>query len=383
MNCPICEDERFESVWTHGSGIANGICLNCGHVYLTGFSSSEAISKYADFAQSYDDDFLLNPSTPLFTLARTRKEVLRQWKPDLSAVVEIGSGYGHFLHILGHGVDRIGLEPSTAGVRFAQQQFGLDAIKAGSLERVGCDWPGRKVDAICSFHVLEHLQNPYTFLEFVRTRLADSGVLMLAVPELGTLNPDLIELYFLFRAWHIHTFSKNSIYRLLARSGFEVMQVINEPVNTMLRSSILIIARPRDGQDIVEPPPNVDAARQALHCFHTRLDTGLEALRQRIDAWHTSGMRVAIYGGGMHTRALFELAGLKLSAITCVIDDDPAKAGDEILGIPIKSFADTIAAAPDVILISTLASEDALLERLPNNLPSGIQLFGIYRHFFE
>jgi FlaA1/EpsC-like NDP-sugar epimerase len=147
---------------------------------------------------------------------------------------------------------------------------------------------------------------------------------------------------------------------------------------------MLFIARPAArGAVLPTPVSDVEASLSAARRFHDRLVGGLNRLRDQVAEWRDHGQRVAVYGGGMHTRALFELADLDLATVTAVIDEDPAKAGTAIAGIPVISFSEAIAAAPDVILISTLASEDALLDRLPGKVPAGTRIFGIYRHFFE
>jgi len=152
----------------------------------------------------------------------------------------------------------------------------------------------------------------------------------------------------------------------------------------MSPSSMFVIARHFGARSITLPGrPDVVDARSSLQAFHSALARGLDALREQMTAWRDEGLRVAVYGGGMHTRALFELAGLDLAAIAAVIDDDLKKAGTAIAGIPVIPLSEALAAAPDIILISTLASEDALLERLPGKVPAGIRIFGIYRHFFK
>jgi SAM-dependent methyltransferase len=381
MNCPICGDGHYEAVWRHSSGIANGLCLNCGHVYVAGSDSLDVNSTYVDFAQSYSDEYLLDPSTPIFAYARARAQSLREWKPDLGAVLEIGSGYGHFLHVLGDDLFRAGLEPSPAGAAFSRARFGLDMVIPGSLEQVNADWPGREVDAVCAFHVLEHLRDPFALLSFAQTRLTENGLLVIAVPELRTLNPDLIELYFLRRGWHLHTFSESTIGRLFADAGFAVIRIEPEAWTPMLRSSMRVIARFTGHRKRVPSEATLEASRNALRGFHDRLDQGLDALREQIGRWQACGIRVAIYGAGMHTRALFDLVNIDPSAIVCVIDDDPAKAGSSIAEVPCWSFADALTTSLDVILVSTLASEDVLLESLPHKCGAGIQIFGIYRDF--
>lgn len=386
MNCPICRHEHYEAVWRHPTGMVNGLCLNCGHVYVAGAGGLDVDSAYDEFGQSYGDEYLLDPEVPLFAYAQSRSELLRARQPNLSAVLEVGTGYGHFLHILGSDVFRCGLEPSPIELDFARQHFSLDFLVQASFEQVEGTWPGRALDAVCSFHVLEHVRDPHAFLAFAKERLSENGILMVAVPELATVNPDLIELYFLRRGWHLHTFSEASIKRLFAVNGLEIIDMRMEQRTKMLRSSMLVTAKVSGKKVTPKPLPDlesVSAAGIALKRFHTKIDHGLATLRQHLIEWKAEGSRIAIYGGGMHTQALFELAEIDLPAIECVVDDDPAKAGVMIAGIPCVPFNEMCRRAPDIVIISTLASEDALLSSLPSKIGPGTRVLGVYRDFFS
>jgi len=386
--CPICGSERHENVWEHEAGVANGICLDCGHVRLTRLAVASSRDVYKGFKQSYQDSYLLDPATPLFGLARSRAELLRRWASELESVLEIGSGYGHFLATLGDVEFRAGLEPSSEGAVFARERFGLEHVRQDTFEDIVARdfaWPGRPLDAVCSFHVLEHIREPVRFLEFCQRRLLSGGVLVVAVPELHTLHPDLIELYFLKQQWHTQTFSEASLRSLLTRCGLEILHVEREPAIPMLRSSILAVAR--HAGDAGEPQavgaPDVADHRAALLRFHAVLENGFAALRRQVAAWRGDGRRVAVYGGGMHTHALLELVGIDTGALEVIIDDDPRKAGDTIHGVPVRPYARVMADPPDVVVVSTLASEDALLDRLPGSVPAGTEVYGIYRDFIH
>lgn len=385
--CPLCGSSRHENVWEHETGVANGICLDCGHVRLTYLTMTPASEVYADFRQSYPDSYLLDPETPLFGLARSRAELLRRCVPALESVLEIGCGYGHFLMALGDVALRVGIEPSKEAAAFGREQFGLDQVRQESFEDIAVTdphWPGRQLDAICSFHVLEHVRDPVGFLEFCTQRLRRGGVLIVAVPELHTLHPDLVELHFLKQQWHVHTFSEPSLRSLLTQCGLEIMLIEREAPTPMLRSSMLAVAR-FTGDPAAGVPVTTDIAahRAALLRFHGVLDRGLAALRRQVGAWRGEARRVAVYGGGMHTQALFELAAIDVAAVDVIIDDDPRKAGDTIHGVPVQGYARVMSDPPDILLVSTLASEDVLLSRLRDSVPAGTEVYGIYRDFIN
>jgi FlaA1/EpsC-like NDP-sugar epimerase len=154
----------------------------------------------------------------------------------------------------------------------------------------------------------------------------------------------------------------------------------------MLRSSFLVLARRVDTRtastDTVVDA--VGANRAAALRFHAALEERLGRVRGAFAQWRDTQKRCAVYGGGIHTQALLELSGIDRTAVALIIDDDPAKAGQSLAGIPIVPFQEALSHAIDVIVVSSLASEAIILERLASgSLPSGIELTGIYRDLMK
>ena len=80
-------------------------------------------------------------------------------------------------------------------------------------------------------------------LRFIKQNIRDGGYLYIAFPNILSLPTDLIELYFLCRGLHLHTFSAARLERLLAEEGFEVLWVKEEQKNSMSPSSVMLVAR--------------------------------------------------------------------------------------------------------------------------------------------
>lgn len=389
LPCPVCGSRKSEEIWRHQSGIVNGLCSCCGHVYLTSRHSDRVIlESYKDYAQSYTEDFLKDESNSLFAIARERLAFLERniVSSELQSVLEIGCSYGHFLKVAENIPEKYGIEPSSTQAFFARTCFGLEQIAEGPYEtrlssasRQFC----QGFDAICAFHVVEHLANPAEFIRLVREQLRPDGYLVLALPNLQTLSPDLIELYFMCRSWHLHTFSTAIIGELLRRSGFKILSVVEEQPTAMLRSSFLMLAR---RSKKVKPEEDhlavVVENRAAALRFHQSLNARLDRLRGVFSRWREHDKRIAIYGGGLHTIALLDLTGIDPGAVTLIIDDDPAKVGTRLSGVKIESLSESVMKQVDTILVSSLAAEQEILQRLEaEGGPAEIEVKGIYRDF--
>jgi spore coat polysaccharide biosynthesis protein SpsF len=383
--CPLCGSEERDQVWTHTTGIMNARCCSCDHVYLAVRPSSVVIdASYDEFKQNYGERYLLDESCDLLKLAQSRFAVVQQYqKKPPGSVLEIGSAYGHFLSRFDQGCTRVGIEPSREQTLFARKHYGLANVwecNYKCLESNAPNWPQAGFDLISSFHVMEHVEQPIHFLQFIKKNLRVGGYLYIAVPNLLTLPTDLIELYFICRGLHLHTFSPARLEAFLTEQGFEVLEVKEEQKTPMSPSSTLVVAK-----SVIKPPKRNLLKKESIEInealvnYHQVLDEKLYRVRAAFQKWHETGCRIVVYGAGTHTRALLNLVGISPEWISAIIDDDPAKQQSFLHGIPIDTFDAVLNQLPDVIVVSSLASENIILSRLQGVVANTTELCGIYR----
>jgi SAM-dependent methyltransferase len=87
--------------------------------------------------------------------------------------------------------------------------------------------PPGPVDAVCAFHVLEHVEDPRAFLAAARRHLSPGGWLFLEVPNFGSVaatrrGHDWSALQPEFHRWH---FDPDTLDRLVREAGFDVVTV--------------------------------------------------------------------------------------------------------------------------------------------------------------
>lgn len=98
-------------------------------------------------------------------------------------VLEIGSGNGLFSEII-KSEDYRGLEYNDKAIKDASEK-GVKLIKQ-SIEDYSKNHQNM-FDVVCSFQVLEHVPNPYTFVEASLKTLKKGGIMIIGVPALESI----------------------------------------------------------------------------------------------------------------------------------------------------------------------------------------------------
>ena len=152
-----------------------------------------------------------------------RFRVFRQFLADTVEVAEVGPGAGHVLKWLkdqGHQVT--GIEHSK--VLAVQLAARLD-IPVINVEFEEHAFPNASFDAFCSFHVIEHVRNPYAHLEKAYDMVRPGGLAFVATPNALSweqraaprLGPN-------FDAAHLHIFSPRSLRYACEKTGWIIVE---------------------------------------------------------------------------------------------------------------------------------------------------------------
>jgi SAM-dependent methyltransferase len=136
-------------------------------------------------------------------------------------LLDIGAGRGRFVATArANGFDAEGIEPSTRGVAAAASEYGV-ALQPATIEAATVDPASAQV--VTLWHVLEHLDDPGAALQRAAQWLAPGGVLLVAVPNLASLQARLGagRWYHLDVPRHRVHFTPDGLRALLARHGLE------------------------------------------------------------------------------------------------------------------------------------------------------------------
>jgi predicted SAM-dependent methyltransferase len=197
-------------------------CLDCGTASLVDAEPEAPRSLY-------DAGTYARPAPALDALIEPLRRLLRRERmrflppPERGRrVFEVGAGDGRFVEALAQrGYEAAGNEP----YRSARANGSAAAVAAVPLEELELE-PGSQ-DAVVLWHVLEHLDEPGGALRRIHGWLAPSGALVVAVPNLSSLQARIGGDRWFHQdvPRHRTQFTRTGAVRLLERSGFRVESV--------------------------------------------------------------------------------------------------------------------------------------------------------------
>ena len=146
---------------------------------------------------------------------------------DGAMVLEVGCGKGAFRKFLPSNVGYHGLEFNKEAVTKGRNA-GL-SIEIESIE-THAETNRFKYDIVCSFQVLEHVQNPKAFLSACAQCLKPGGLLIIAVPSEDSFLSIAEEAYLNMPPHHLTRWTDNALQRVFAAIGMSVVNLWHEPV---------------------------------------------------------------------------------------------------------------------------------------------------------
>lgn len=132
--------------------------------------------KFAGEASFYEE--LQLKRKIYYSSGRKEFDIAAQFISKKDSVLEIGSGSGFFAQKIS--IDNyVGLEFNDEAIKKAAENQ-IKLVKQ-SIENYAAE-NEEKFDIVCSFHVLEHVQDPHEFLKASISKMNPKGKLILAVP---------------------------------------------------------------------------------------------------------------------------------------------------------------------------------------------------------
>lgn len=234
VDCPACGTAERAPKFSK-NGIAYVGCPSCRTFYVSPRPSPAVLEWFYRDSPNYAywNTHIFPASEP----ARRQRifrprvdrllEICTRHGVRTEALLEVGAGFGTFCsELLARDVFTrvVGVEP-TPGLAATCRERGIEVIEK-PVEQVEADAVG-KFDVVASFEVIEHLFDPAEFAGHMRRLLRPGGLMMLTCPnglgfDIETLGP----LSTTVDHEHLNYFNPQSLPRMLADAGMEVLEVI-------------------------------------------------------------------------------------------------------------------------------------------------------------
>jgi SAM-dependent methyltransferase len=274
--CPACASTRVALVdvipasgrqHTLGTAFVSG-CRACGLIFVNPLPSRASLdARYApdgvwargrtepeppDAAASKRSPYLRHLLTPVQDVV----DITRP--PDGAAVLDIGCGRGRVLDALEVlGWRTCGIDPSDKRAFLRHPELAAP--------------PGEPTfHLIILHHVIEHVDAPLDLLRAAWSALFENGVLLVSVPRLDALSEHRDLKYCLSPSSHIVSYSRDCLYGLLCRAGFDPLDAGPEgnrtPDRKALRRLRMLGVKRTHSRGAIRRP--LSAATRALAAFH-------------------------------------------------------------------------------------------------------------------
>jgi SAM-dependent methyltransferase len=209
----------------YGTALSNIVsCAACGHMQLERFPDATTLATAYGDAES--EDYIAEEAGQRET-ARRLLELIERQSPR-GELLDVGCWTGFLLaEARDRGWGVTGVEPSEFAASYARERHGLEVQTADLASAL---LPEQRFQAIVMGDVIEHLVDPAAALARCSELLRDDGVLCLVAPDAGSMIARVLG-----RRWwsviptHVQYFTRTSLARLLARSGFCVIATATSP----------------------------------------------------------------------------------------------------------------------------------------------------------
>ena len=229
--CPLCGSDEAAplSRWDRRlKPLQHVKCAQCSLIRHRFMPTDAELSAY--YRSSYRNDYQNAQNGPSARhIAKRRAEAaprlerLAKHLPPRSQIIDFGCGSGEFIEAaIAQGFSAVGFDPGSDYARYASQTRGLPVENCGWSE---FSPPQAGADAVTAFHVFEHLTDPTSALQRVKSWLAPGGIAYIEVPNMA------VHLYKGAGCLHMaHTigFGRYSLELLGAQVGMSVLEEVDK-----------------------------------------------------------------------------------------------------------------------------------------------------------
>lgn len=232
--CALCGSLSFKAHYDC-AGFSFVRCQNCGLIQANPQAAPDDVARryrdkhgedYLEYELSNEEAFLKLQLLGLQDAGfdALEKEIFGRNVNSTGEILDIGCATGALLEQLRKkGWNCSGVELCTESAVYAREKRGLNVIDK-TLEEAA--FPDNHFDVILASHLIEHLNDPASFIRETYRILKDDGRIIITTP-----NADGLQAKIFGSRWrsaifdHLYLFSVKTLSKLLIRHGYIIEQV--------------------------------------------------------------------------------------------------------------------------------------------------------------
>lgn len=239
-------------------------------------------------------------------------------------VLDAGCFTGNLMKFLiPYGALCFGYDPSVTGIAVAKH-LGLNVSLAGSF--CSSEYFGKKFDLITLSHVLEHILDHKAFFEDLDNALTDESLIYIEVPDLQNFHlsgdpnrlVDERDPMLQFNSEHINFFTKQSLWRMMDRLGYETVAI--DQVNCSAAVLSGLFKRKKSAKSYCS------SYLEECNLLYRKIDKKLSEL---------GDAPIYVWGAGGNTQRNLIHTNMKHLPIKAFIDNNDSLKNDTLAGKPI------------------------------------------------
>jgi len=222
-NCPVCGTPPERGLFVK-DGFRHVKCSTCGLIYVSLVLKDEVMDKYWREELAWSGVLTSSPQMELDRLKFKYGLDLVADRLDGRRLLDVGSGPGGFVRLADElDWDATALELNETSSRQLAAEGYKVIVKHLELSDLGSEG----FDLISFWEVLEHLKNPAEVLASAKRLLAPGGLILIMVPNAGSLVTRLLhEKSNTFGGHsHLNHFNAESLTLLCQNAGLQILEI--------------------------------------------------------------------------------------------------------------------------------------------------------------
>jgi SAM-dependent methyltransferase len=317
VNCSALWADRNSAIESRKAAIELVFCRMCALIFNSIFDP-----KLMNYDVSYDNSLDFSKSFQDYSHGLVTR-LIGTYDLRRKRILEIGSGKGHFLRLLCEmgANEGIGFDPTyeahSGPVGEGMVTFVRDIYRGEGTNHANC---------VCFRHVLEHIDNPASFLQELRRGLGGGSkpVVYCEVPNASFIfsEPSIWDIIY----QHASYFTAPALKYLFESNGFRTLDI-----GTSYGGQFLYIEAVPSGSPISAQPVESDRVGELVATFRRSYTNTVASWQELLDAACLEGRRLALWGCGAKGATFLNVVP-GAERIQVVTDINPHKHGMYVPG---------------------------------------------------